>query len=310
MITGKIDLTGEDSGWLLLFPLLLLIFSYFNIRQQFNYFSDSLSFHYILAYILIAAIYLSSLIFGFKIYKEKFASTEDTLSDVLIKFVINYSLGYALISLFAQITLASNPNLPLISVLAYFTCFPKIAKLAVKFSVAAIMLLVVYIAIMIYLFFSGTTKTDVHNFFDEVEISTQVDDKDKFVELSKKQCDEGIMTGCTNLGVAYRLGMKVKKNLPLSYKLLKKACDGGNIFGCYNLGGAYAGGYGVKVDAKKAFIYMKKSCDANYADGCYGVAEIYSNGFGVKKDLKKADEYYFKACKKGHFSSCGKLKKK
>ena len=68
---------------------------------------------------------------------------------------------------------------------------------------------------------------------------------DKAVELYKKACDGGKMSGCYNLGVMYTNGNGVEKDLGKAAQLYKKACNGGEMLGCRNLGIMYDNGNGV-----------------------------------------------------------------
>ena len=98
---------------------------------------------------------------------------------------------------------------------------------------------------------------------------------DKAVELYKKACDGGKMSGCFNLGIMYASGNGVEKDFKKAAELLKKACDGGEMFGCSNLGFMYAHGNGVEKDFKKAAELYKKACDGGNMHGCRSLDIIY-----------------------------------
>ncbi|MDD7323120.1 MAG: sel1 repeat family protein, partial [Campylobacter lanienae] len=58
-------------------------------------------------------------------------------------------------------------------------------------------------------------------------------------------------------------------------ELYKKACDGGDMSGCGNLGSMYADGNGVEKNEQKAVELYKKACDGGYMDGCRSLDFTY-----------------------------------
>lgn len=82
------------------------------------------------------------------------------------------------------------------------------------------------------------------------------------------------MIGCFNLGVAYKNGTGVAKDLAKSAALYQTACAGGEMKGCVNLSIAYANGIGVTKDLTKAAALSKTACDAGNQYGCSILEEI------------------------------------
>jgi len=104
------------------------------------------------------------------------------------------------------------------------------------------------------------------------------------VQEDKRDCDKGIMRGCSNIGYLYQKGKGVKKDSLKSIKYYTKACNGGYAIGCSNLGLVYRDGLGVKTDYKKAKKLFDKGCKGKDGFGCNNVGVAYYKGKGTKKN--------------------------
>ncbi|HEY6844030.1 MAG TPA: tetratricopeptide repeat protein [Thermoanaerobaculia bacterium] len=141
------------------------------------------------------------------------------------------------------------------------------------------------------------------------------------IALFTKACDGKFADGCDALGIAFKDGIGVEKDLARADSLFAKACDadsaaacahlahlrakgdpaniagvmplfqkscsGGFGPGCYVIGIAYYEGTGVSKDLLHAVIFFKKACDARTTDGCAGLGAIYSRDPQAAKDLFK-----------------------
>ncbi|GAA7296788.1 sel1 repeat family protein [Helicobacter pylori] len=91
-------------------------------------------------------------------------------------------------------------------------------------------------------------------------------------------------------------------------KYFEKACDLNNGRGCNNLGVLYRDGQGVEKNLTKAAQFCSKACNLNNSWGCGYLGFLYEYGQGVEKDLTKAAYFYSKACKLGEQLACESLK--
>ncbi len=80
------------------------------------------------------------------------------------------------------------------------------------------------------------------------------------------------------------------------------------VGGCNGLGVLYKDGQGVEKNLTKAAYFYSKACELKEGDGCGALGGLYYNGDGVKQDSKKAVVLFEKACKLGYKKACEMLK--
>ena len=68
---------------------------------------------------------------------------------------------------------------------------------------------------------------------------------DEVIEFSRRWCEQGIPTGCLQLGTMHRHGRGVPQDYNRAAMLYGQACDGGVVEGCVWLGDLYVRGQGV-----------------------------------------------------------------
>ncbi len=101
-----------------------------------------------------------------------------------------------------------------------------------------------------------------------------------------------------------------KQDFSKARKYFERACGLNNGRGCNNLGVLYRDGQGVEKNLTKVAQFYSKACDLNNGSGCNNLGDLYQNGEGVEKNLIKADQYISKACKLGVQEACEALKEK
>ncbi|WP_199491458.1 tetratricopeptide repeat protein [Helicobacter pylori] len=95
-----------------------------------------------------------------------------------------------------------------------------------------------------------------------------------------------------------------KQDFSKARKYFEKACDLNNGWGCNGLGVLYKDGQGVEKNLTKAAYFYSKACELKEGDGCDALGGLYYNGDGVKQDSKKAVVLFEKACKLGYKKAC------
>jgi TPR repeat protein len=125
--------------------------------------------------------------------------------------------------------------------------------------------------------------------------------------LFKQACDGGDLAACTHLGVCHRDGIGMPKDLPRAAALFKQACDGGDLRGCGNLAVAYANGDGVTEDRVRAAALFEQACSGGHADGCVALGVAHAGGDGVPKDLARAAKLFKQGCDGGSAKGCNNL---
>jgi TPR repeat protein len=123
----------------------------------------------------------------------------------------------------------------------------------------------------------------------------------------KQACTRGDLRACSQLGVCYRDGTDVPKDLAQAVRMFRRACDGGHMPGCSNLGVAYANGDSVTKDPVRAATLFKQACEGGYAEACVAIGVAYANADGVPKDLARTVNLFKQACDGGAAKGCNNL---
>ncbi len=99
-----------------------------------------------------------------------------------------------------------------------------------------------------------------------------------------------------------------KQDFSKARKYFERACGLNNGGGCSNLGVLYKDGQGVEKNLTKVAYFYSKACELKDGWGCSFLGGLYYNGDGVKQDSKKAAALFEKACKLGYKKACEMLK--
>jgi hypothetical protein len=91
---------------------------------------------------------------------------------------------------------------------------------------------------------------------------------DRFAEPERLSCERGDAWACYKLGLRYRKGDKVDRDVRRAFVFFERACVSGNVRGCMELAEAYDRGEGVPADAARALELYKQSCDGGEPFAC------------------------------------------
>ena len=94
------------------------------------------------------------------------------------------------------------------------------------------------------------------------------------------------------LGVMYREGTGVDRDIEESVRLMERAADNGHSRAMTVLAEQYLQGKYVPRDPEKAFRFYMMSASSGNARSQYQVATMYSSGLGCEKDPEKAKEWF------------------
>ena len=120
-----------------------------------------------------------------------------------------------------------------------------------------------------------------------------------------KACKQEIKKDPKNPRTIFELGRVYDRagEMTLANKYYKKACDKGYPIACYSLGISYRNGEGVKKDIEKTLQYFKSSCQKGVSPACNSIGYIYEQ----KKRYETAAKYYKKACLLENGMGCSNL---
>lgn len=120
------------------------------------------------------------------------------------------------------------------------------------------------------------------------------------IDWYEKAISHGNTDAIVNLGIIYRDGHGVPKNLQKAMAWFQKGADLKDARAQYVLGYMYNVGLGVPVDAAKALDLWKKSAEGGDDTAQYETGRAYFDGNGFPKDSGKAAEWYLKSAVQGN----------
>lgn len=102
------------------------------------------------------------------------------------------------------------------------------------------------------------------------------------------------------LGIFFKYGIGVSKDMNKAYSLFDLASNKGNTLGTYTRGYMHYKGLGCTQDYKKAFDDFYICANAGNAASMYMLGLCYRNGFGVEKNRNESNMWLEVAIKNGY----------
>ena len=124
-------------------------------------------------------------------------------------------------------------------------------------------------------------------------------DPAKALPLLKRGCETGDGISCGMLGLAFKEGLGITKNLAATVALNTKSCDLGYFKGCYNLGLMLYNGEGVAADEPTGLQVLEKACNGDAYRACGSLADLYAT-----TDKPKAQKLAKRGCDNNDPMSC------
>ncbi|MBN2717076.1 MAG: sel1 repeat family protein [Deltaproteobacteria bacterium] len=132
--------------------------------------------------------------------------------------------------------------------------------------------------------------------------------KQKQITRCMKQCDEGNLESCYDVGKIYETHPEDLNGARFGVYAYRKACDGGDAISCILLSRMYFVGAIVEQNLGLAFSLNVDGCVLKNMYACANAAVFLDNGIGVEQNSDMAAEYFTQACIYGHDPSCAKAK--
>ena len=120
-----------------------------------------------------------------------------------------------------------------------------------------------------------------------------------YISKLKKQAEAGDIEAQFNLGMCYKNGYGVEKNLRKATNLYRKAAEQGDATAQYNLGLCYANGDGVEKNLPEAAKWWRKAAEQGNAKAQFDLGLLYYWGCGVEQNLTEAANWFRKAAEQG-----------
>ena len=115
---------------------------------------------------------------------------------------------------------------------------------------------------------------------------------DRIKELYERALKAGSPEAALSLGVLYKEGKLVAKDLGLAFQYFTLASDMGSLQADVHIAHSLAAGVGIKRDYVAARRHYLEAADNDLAGGFLGLGYLYEFGLGVQIDLVKARAFY------------------
>jgi TPR repeat protein len=122
----------------------------------------------------------------------------------------------------------------------------------------------------------------------------------KAVQLFLKAAEIGSLEAKWNLGLIYKDGIGVERNMEEARRWFEVAAGNGHPLAQYNLGLMYLMGSGGDADLNKSIEYFTMSAESGNPDAAFGLGELYLIGDAVTKSEEKALNWFMVAAEAGH----------
>jgi|GEM_PF-3665971 len=109
------------------------------------------------------------------------------------------------------------------------------------------------------------------------------------------------------LGIMYKDGEGVAKDMDEAVILLNKSASREFSKAQYLLGVMYKNGQGVEQDLEQAFQWFRRAAQNQNAQGQYSLAVMYAKGDGVVQDPVYSAKWFHKAAEQGNAAAQGDL---
>jgi TPR repeat protein len=110
-----------------------------------------------------------------------------------------------------------------------------------------------------------------------------------------RAANDGLATAEDELGVCYRDGRGVDRDVDRAFEWFKRAANQGLANAAFHLGESYANGVGTLQDAGLAFQWYLAAASRGHAQAQFAVGNAYSDGIGAVQDDSEAFRWYFKS---------------
>ncbi|BBP44528.1 hypothetical protein THMIRHAT_22740 [Thiosulfativibrio zosterae] len=132
-------------------------------------------------------------------------------------------------------------------------------------------------------------------------------DLEKAAYWYTKAAEQGSGVAQSNLGEMYADGKGVTQDYKKAAYWYTKAAEQGDVKTQKILGLMYLDGEGVTQDYKKAVYWFTKAAEKGDASAQNTIGGMYAEGYGVTQDSKKAVEWYIKAAEQGNATAQNNL---
>ena len=124
-------------------------------------------------------------------------------------------------------------------------------------------------------------------------------DYQKCYEYSKRAAQLGNVRSYTVLGILYRDGCYVEKDISRAMEYFDRATAEGDFKAPRFLGALYEEGDGVRQDYQEAFYWYQMAAERGDITAKFLLGRLYERGLGVRRDYRRAMELYLDSGSRG-----------
>jgi TPR repeat protein len=163
---------------------------------------------------------------------------------------------------------------------------PRSARLLLQFAAVAILALVSTVHVQ-----AGP--------FEDAQAAQAKGDHGAAARIYRSLADQGNVAALTQLGILYRLGRGVPKDLDEAMDMLRRAASLGSSGAQFQVGDMYLRGQGVEQDLLEAARWYTRAAEQGHPVAQYSLGILYKLGGGVRKSSARSVKWLARSAAQG-----------
>lgn len=135
--------------------------------------------------------------------------------------------------------------------------------------------------------------------FEDAQAAQAKGDHGAAARIYRSLADQGNVAALTQLGILYRLGRGVPKDLDEAMDMLRRAASLGSAGAQFQVGDMYLRGQGVDQDLLEAARWYTRAAEQGHAVAQYSLGILYKLGGGVRKSSARSVKWLARSAAQG-----------
>lgn len=135
--------------------------------------------------------------------------------------------------------------------------------------------------------------------FEDAQAAQAKGDHGAAARIYRSLADQGNVAALTQLGILYRLGRGVPKDLDEAMDMLRRAASLGSAGAQFQVGDMYLRGQGVEQDLLEAARWYTRAAEQGHPVAQYSLGILYKLGGGVRKSSARSIKWLARSAAQG-----------